>query len=132
MGGGHGADAPIMQMGQNGDGQGRALGGVGSGAELVEKHQRIVQSSLVQEYETMLVMWEEKVLKDLLDALLIADIGKHVVERRPVRLRSGGGNVESGLAHQGQKADGFQGDGLTAGIGTGDDQQVEACRQVTG
>ena len=32
--------------------------------------------------------------------------------------------MESGLSHQGQKAGGLQGDGFTAGVGAGDDEQV--------
>ncbi len=33
--------------------------------------------------------------------------------------------MQAGLAHKGKKTYGFQGNGLSAGVGTGDDQQTE-------
>ena len=73
---------------------------------------------------TMLVMWEEKVLKDCSMLLLIADIGENVVEdgKLAAVLR---GNVKACLPHQSQQSAGLQGNGLAAGIGTGDDQKIE-------
>ena len=41
MGGCHGADAHFVQMGEDGDGKSRTLGGVGSSAKLIKQHQRI-------------------------------------------------------------------------------------------
>ena len=37
--------------------------------------------------------------------------------------------MQAGLPHEGQKADGFEGDGLAAGVGAGDNQRVVILSQ---
>ncbi len=56
----------------------------------------------------------------LLDGLIVADVGEHGVEDG--ELGSVGRDGDSGLRHEGEEADGFQGDGFAAGVGAGDDQ----------
>lgn len=60
----------------------------------------------------------------LLDALLVSDIGENFVENGKLRVVEGR-NVKTCLAHQGEKADSFQGNGLTSGVRSGDDQKAE-------
>ena len=60
----------------------------------------------------------------LLNALLIADVRIDFVKDRElgmVRCR----NVQAALAEQGKKSDGFQGNCLTAGVRTGDDEHCK-------
>ena len=53
-------------------------------------------------------------------ALLVADIGVNAVQQRHHRVVRR--HLEAGVGHHGQEAHGFQGDGLAAGVGAGDDQ----------
>ena len=54
----------------------------------------------------------------LLDGLLVADIGKHIVKDRKLRAQQRR-NLKSRLHHQRKQADGLEGDGLAAGVGAG-------------
>ena len=56
----------------------------------------------------------------MLDRLVVADVGEDGVEDG--KLRAVGGNGDSGLRHQREQADGFQGDRFAAGVGAGDDE----------
>ena len=58
----------------------------------------------------------------LLDALLVADVGKDAVETG----KDGfvGGDVQSGVGQHGQQAGGFQRHGLAAGVGAGNQQDA--------
>ena len=65
----------------------------------------------------------------LLDALLVADVRQHPLidgHGAPVRRR----DVEAALGHQRQQAQGLEGHGLAAGVGTGDDQGVKGVPQL--
>ena len=64
----------------------------------------------------------------LVDGLLVADVRQHGgahPHRGAVRRR----DVQPTLGHQGEQAQGFQGDGLAAGVGAGDDQGIERSAQ---
>ena len=63
----------FMKMGQDRNGQGSTLGRVCTGSQLIKKNERVARRHFLRN-ETMLVIWEEKVLKTLLDTLLITDI----------------------------------------------------------
>ena len=65
-----------------------------------------------------MVMWEEKVLKDLLNALFIPDVRVNFTENRQFGAVQGR-NVKASLSHQCEKSHGFQGNGFTAGVGSG-------------
>ena len=54
----------------------------------------------------MFVIWDEKVLRALFNALLISDIRVDLVKNGQFRT-VGGGNVKTGLSHQGKKPDRF-------------------------
>ena len=56
----------------------------------------------------------------LLDGLIVADVGEDGVEDG--KLGAVGGDGHAGLRHQGEQADGFEGDGFAAGVGAGDDR----------
>ena len=109
-------------MGQNGDGQSGALGGVGTGAELVEKHQ-CIGSQPLSEFGRCSSYGTRRYLRTARCSAHRRCLRKHR-QKRPSSELVKGRNVKSGLSHQGQKTDGFQGDGLTAGVGAGDDEQV--------
>ena len=99
--------------------QGRAVGRVGAGPQLVQQHQRF-PGRLAQDLADPPHVGRER-RKRLFQALLIADIGEHVVEDRELRALARG-DVQAGLGHQGEQADRFQGHGFAAGVGPGHDQ----------
>ena len=67
--------------------------------------------------------------KRLLDGLLVADIGEDIVEHRQFRAALGR-DVQPALGHHHQQADGFERDGLAAGVRAGDDNGARAGSQV--
>ena len=110
-------------------GQRCALGGVGARAQLVEEHQRTAVADGDNLDNVLHVAGESG--QGLLNGLLVADISQHCVEhadKAPVVRR----DMQAALRHQGQQADGLQGDRLAAGVGTGDDQGVEVHTQTDG
>ena len=60
----------------------------------------------------------------LFDALFIPDVGVHLIKYRQFRAVAGR-DMQAGLAHQGQKPDGFQRYSLAPGVRTGHDQQIK-------
>ena len=80
VGGGHGADSLFLQIVQDGDGQGRAFGGVRSGAQLVEQHQAVTVSFFNEGHHIGHVGGEGT--QRLLDALLVADVRVYFGENR--------------------------------------------------
>ena len=65
----------------------------------------------------------------LFNALFVSDIRVYLMKNgklAPVE----GGNVKSRLSHKCEKAHGFQGDSLAAGVGTGDDQKIKIVPQT--
>ena len=75
VGGGHGADAPVVEVVQHRDGQGRALGGVCPRPQLIEEAERI-RVRMVQDVDDALHMGGEGG-QALLDALLVPDVRVH-------------------------------------------------------
>ena len=111
------ASDPPEMLG-DGDRQCRAFFGIGGRAQFVQQHQRVCRRGARDEVDVGDVSGEGR--KILLDGLVVADIGQHGIEHR--QLGAVGGDWNAGLRHQGQQADGFQGHGFSAGVGTGDDQ----------
>ena len=66
----------------------------------------------------------------LLDGLRVADVGEDGVEDG--QLGAVGRDGDSGLRHEGEQADGFQGDGFAAGVGAGDDELAVLAFQFEG
>ena len=131
MGGGHGADAHVLCRWDR-IAMARAAPSVGSvpAPELIEKHQRIVINLL----QKMRQYWSYEKRRYSGSAQCSARrryLRRHVVKDGQFRTVAGR-NVESCLSHQGKKSDGFQRYRLTAGIGTGDDQQIECVSQRNG
>jgi len=107
------------QVQQDGARQGRAFLRVGAGAKFVQQHQRFGARAFKDAHDVGDMPGESG--EGLLDGLLIADISKYVVKEAQLgtRLR---GDVQPGLRHHHHQPHCFQGHGLAAGIGTGDDQ----------
>ena len=64
----------------------------------------------------------------LLDALFVADVREDIPVDGDLAARVGR-DMETGLGHHGQKAAGLEGHGLSARVGTGDDQSREVLSQ---
>ena len=78
MGGGHGPAFHVVKEGKNGDGQGSAFRRIRPGSQLVKK----TEGTAVRRGEdgNDIFHMTGKGTEALLDALLVSDIGKHVVE----------------------------------------------------
>jgi hypothetical protein len=112
----------------DGNGQGRAFFGVGRGTEFVEQHQRTRGCGARNEIDVGDMRREGREI--LFDGLIVADVGQDRVENRQVGAVGGNGNT--GLRHQGEQAQGFQGDGFASGIGAGDYQLAVVAFQFDG
>ena len=126
MGGGHHTGAHFPAELDKGNGQGRALGRVGTGAQLVIEHQGSAVALGHHIHNGAHMAGEGG--KALCDGLLVTDVGKNGVKGgkgAAVSCR----HMEAALCHQGQQADGFQGYGFTAGIGAGDDHGIKVRPQ---
>ena len=110
----------------DGNGQGRALNGVGAGAQLIKQNQA-VPVRLLQNGDNGLHVGGERG-QALLNALLVADVRQHPLVHGhlaaiPHR------DMQAALGHQSQQAQSFQGNRLAAGVGAGDDQGIKSAPQ---
>ncbi len=125
--GGDAAAAAAQQLVENGLADGGALVRVGTGADLVDQDER-PGAGFVQHLHLATQMGAEGAER-LLHALLIADVDEDVLEDAhdgaPLD-----GNGHAGLGHERQQADRLERDGLSAGVGAGDDQQVEIVAEA--
>ena len=124
MGGDDGHAADAAEMAGDGDGEGGAFFGIGGGAEFVEQDERMRGRGAGDEIDVGDVGGEGGEI--LLDGLVVADVGEDGVEDG--ELGAVGGDGDAGLGHQGEQADGFQGDGFAAGVGAGDDELAAGLR----
>ena len=129
MGGGRHKTAHGPDGLDNGGGQRRALHRVGARAQLVEENEGAVVRLLQNGDDVHHVGGEGG--QGLVDGLLVADV-RH---DHGAHLDGGavsGGDMQAALSHKSQQAQRFQGDGLAAGVGAGDDQRVKvpAQRQI--
>ena len=129
VGGGHGPDPPPVEAVQDCDGQSRPFRGISPGAQLVKEHQGMFIH--VPEEGDDVGHMRRKSTQALLNALLVPDVGEHIVEHRQLAAVQGG-DMKPGLSHQGEKAHRLKGHRLPAGIGTGDDQKIEGVSQRNG
>ena len=104
----------------------RALHRVGSRAQLVKKHKASVVC-LFKDPNGVVDMGREGG-KALLNALLVADIGKDVFKDGDGACLPGG-NHQTAHCHKGKKSDCFKGYGFTAGIGSGYYEHVEIAAE---
>src|SRR5215469_13737859 len=111
-----GADAaePAEVVG-NGNGQGGAFFWIGGGTELIEQHERFGRRGARNEIDVGDVRGKGR--KILLNRLIVADIGEHGIENRQLGFKRWNRNAR--LRHQRQQANGFKGNGLSTGVGTG-------------
>ena len=110
----------------DGGGQGRALDGVGARPQLVKEDQGAVVRLLQDAHDVHHVGGEGG--QALGDGLLVPHVGQHPVEH-PDAAVVPHRDVEAALGHEGEQADGLEGDGLAAGVGAGDHQGVEVLPQ---
>jgi hypothetical protein len=106
---------------QDGRPEGRPLGRVGTRAEFVDQEQAPSDGRRQHGDEAPDVGRESAEV--LSQVLLVADVGHHVGEARqdcPLVSRDG----ETRLGHQDDEADRLEGDGLAAGVGTRDDEDL--------
>ena len=122
MGGGQGTHLFLQQGGENGLGQGRALGGISARPQLVKERQ-VVGGYLVEDTHDVGHVAREGG-QALLDGLLVPDVCKHLLEHRQLRAQVRG-DLQARLGHEGKQAHGFQGHRLAAGVGAGDNQRGE-------
>ena len=125
VGGGDGQDAPVAEVAQDGLGQGRPLLRVGAGTQFVDEYQG-TGGYLVEDSPQVLDVGAEGGQR-LLDALLVANVGVDTVQQG--KLGGLGGDVQAGVGHQSQQADGLEGHGLAAGVGAGDDHYPVGATQ---
>ena len=103
--GGGGDHGPLLPgVLDDGDGQSRALGGVGARAQLVKEDEGVLVALGEDADDVGHVGGEGGEI--LLNALLVADIGQNVAEHRQAAA-VGGGDVQAALVHGRQQADGL-------------------------
>ncbi len=122
MRGGDGESAALAERIEHSHSERSAFFRIGGAAEFVEKDQRIGCRCLEHLMDVGDVSGEAA--KAFLDGLVIADIGKYPIEQR--ELGAGGGDGQTGVGHEGEKAGGFHGDGFAAGVRTADEQGAAA------
>ena len=129
MGGRRRAGLDFEQRVQDHLSQRRAFCGVGARAQLVEQHQVPGRHLVHDGYDVGHVGGEGG--QALLDGLLVANVRVHFLKGGKLRAH-GPRNVQAALGHQGHEAQGFQGDGLAAGVGACDDQRGKLLTQPQG
>ena len=125
VGGEHGEAAALDEPVEEAHRDGASLLGIGAGAELVEKDEAVRRGGRHDAADRADMAGEGR--ERLVDRLLVADVGEDGVEDREARL-GGRGEAEAELVHQGEEADGLEGDGLAAGVGARDDERPRALR----
>src|SRR5579863_5690361 len=128
MRGDDGYTADVGEVAGNGDGESGAFFGIGGRAEFVEEHKRVRGGGARNGIDVGDV--GGKGGKILLDRLVVADVGENGVEDG--EFGAVGGDGKSGLGHQREQADGFQGDGFAAGVGAGDDELAAGAFEFDG
>ena len=118
---GHQEHTAAAQLFDDGNSQCRTLRRVGTGAKLVQKHQRVGHGKLKDAGD--LLHMTGKGGQALLDALLIADVHEEFVKDADLTalIRR---DEEAALCHRAKQTGRFQSDGLTAGVGAGDDERI--------
>ena len=113
-----------------GDGYGEsgAFFGIGGGTQFVEQDQRVLGCGTGDEVDVGDVGGERGEI--LLDGLIVADVGEDGIEDGQVGAVSG--DWDTGLRHQREQAQRFQGHGFAAGVGAGDDELAAVVFEFDG
>ena len=127
MGGHGGADPAGVEVVQDGARQGGALGRVRATTQLVEQNQAVL--TCLREHCGDIAQMAGKGAEALLNALLVADISRYVLEHGHSGVVASG-DVQAGLGHEAEETDGLESDGLAPGIGAGDDEGVEVVAEA--
>ncbi len=123
----HRPAADRVQLVEDRPAERRPLGRVGAGAGLVEQDEGLLRCPAEDLRDPPDMRGEGR--ERLLEALLVADVGQHVVEDWQLRtlVRR---DMQARLGHHRQQADRLQGHRLAARVGSGDDQKVRAKAEV--
>ena len=111
---------------QNGDSQCGTLYRVSTGAKLVQQNEAVAVRFLDDGNGVCHVCGEGG--KALLNALLVTDVHQHFFEHVDGAVFVGR-NHQAAHCHQGQQTDGFQSNGLTAGVRAGDHESIKFFAQ---
>ena len=125
----HGPHADVQQPGQDALCQRRALRRVRSGPEFVKQHQIPRRHFPHDRNDVRHVPAEGG--KALLNALLVSDVGKHLLENRQFRAHVRR-NLQARLGHQRKKPHRLQRHGLAARVRSGHDQRREFLSEPDG
>ena len=121
------SDFSFQQSFDDGNGQRRTLCRVCTGAQFVEQHQRVICHLIHDTYDICHVRREGR--KALFDALFIPNIRKYMIKHRQFGIIKSR-NMQTSLSHQGKETQCFQSNGLTASIGTSDQQCGKFLTQI--
>ena len=129
MGGRHHPGAHFPAEFDQGNGQSRALGGICARAQLIVEDQSSAVALGHHVYDGAHMAGEGG--QALGNGLLVADVRQNGVKGRE-RASVPRGHMEAALGHERQQTDGFQGHGLAAGVGAGDNHGVKIGAQSQG
>ena len=129
MGGDDGGCPLHLEVFRHRLGQGRPFHGVRAGAQFVQQYQVLFPHRGQERNELGNVAGEGGQV--ILDALFITDDGVNMVVHRKAGALSRR-NEEARLVHEGKKARRLDGDGLAAGVGAGNDENIECLPQCHG
>ena len=128
MGGSETECAGFAKFVEHGNAQCPALLRIGSTAEFIKDDEAVGSDA----FEHLLDVQEvaRKTAQTFGDGLLVAYIGKDVVQKREFGFRAR--NRDSGVGHDGEQAGGLHRDGFAAGIGTADEEAAPGLVQIEG
>ena len=121
VGGRHQQHTTAAQLLNDGNCQRGALGGIGTGTQLVQQHKGVRHSQFQNTGDFFHVAGEGG--KALLNALFVADIHQKFIKHTDLAALVSR-NQKTALCHGAQQTGGFQGDRLTAGVRAGDDKGI--------
>ena len=126
VGGGHQQNAAAAQLLDDGDGQSRAFGRVGAGAQLVQQHKGAGGGQFQNAGDLGHVAREGG--QALLDALLVADVHQILLKDADLAalVRR---DQKAALGHGAEQTGRLEGDGLAAGVGAGNDEGIVVAAQ---
>ena len=121
MGGRHQQNATASQLLNDGNCQRGALGGIGTGTQLVQQHKGVRHGQFQNTGDLLHVAGEGG--KALLNALLIADIYQKFIKYADLAALVCR-DQKTALCHSAQQTGGFQSDRFTASVRAGDDKRI--------
>ena len=119
MGGRHQQHTTAAQLLNDGNCQRGALGGIGTGTQLVQQHKGVRHGKLQYAGDLFHVAGEGG--QALLNALFVADIHQKFIKHTYLATLVSR-NQKTALCHGAQQTGGFQSDRFTAGVRTGNDK----------